>query len=266
MTSRCLAAAVRIFCLSALGCPVVTIGAQENYEIQVYGAKTVEKGFTVFELHSNFTGSGSRSFEGTVLPTNRALHETVEITHGFSDIFEVGFYLFTTASPGDGWQFVGSHIRPRIRAPDSWKLPVGLSLSSEFGPVSTKYDANSWGVELRPIIDQTLGDFYWAFNPTVGWAFKGADAGKGASGMIFSPSIKLQWNLSKLFGAGVEYYGTTGSINRLAPVAEQSHIVYPSLDFDFSENWEFNIGYGVRVAGTGDHDIVKIIIGRRFPF
>ena len=75
--------------------------------------------------------------------------------------------------------------------------------------------------------------------------------------MIFNPSIKLQWNLSKLVGAGVEYYGTTGSINRLAPGAEQSHIIYPSLDFDFSGNWEFNIGYGVRVAGTGDHDIVN---------
>ena len=246
--------------------PIVSIGAQENYEIQVYGAKTVEKGFTVFELHSNFTGNGSRSIEGTVLPTNRALHETVEITHGFSDIFEIGFYLFSAANEGNGWQFVGAHIRPRLRAPDSWKLPVGLSLSSEFGPVSTKYDANSWGVELRPIIDQTLGDFYWAINPTVGWALKGADAGKGASGMIFNPSFKVQWNVSKLIGAGVEYYGTTGSINRLAPRAEQSHIIYPSLDFDFSENWEFNIGYGVRVAGTGDHDIVKIIVGRRFPF
>ena len=261
-----LASACGIFCLSALWLPCAAIGAQENYEIQVYGAKTVDKGYTVFELHSNFTGNGSRSIEGTVLPSNRALHETVEITHGFSDIFEVGFYLFSTTNPGNGWQFVGSHIRPRIRAPDSWRLPVGLSLSSEFGPVSPKYDANSWGVELRPVIDQTLGDFYWAFNPTVGWALKGADAGKGASGMIFNPSIKLQWNLSKLVGAGVEYYGTTGSINRLAAGAEQSHIVYPSLDFDFSENWEFNIGYGVRVAGTGDHDIVKIIIGRRFPF
>ena len=261
-----LASAFCFFCLSALWLPIAAIGAQENYEIQVYGAKTVEKGFTVFELHSNFTGNGSRSIDGTVLPTNRALHETVEITHGFSDIFEIGFYLFSSANEGNGWQFVGAHIRPRIRAPDAWQLPVGVSLSSEFGPVSTKYDANSWGVELRPIIDQTVGDFYWAFNPTVGWALKGADAGNGASGMIFNPSIKVQWNVSKRIGAGVEYYGTTGSINRLAPRAMQSHIVYPSLDFDFSENWEFNIGYGVRVAGTGDHDIVKIIIGRRFPF
>jgi hypothetical protein len=29
--------------------------AQENYEIQVYGAPTMTKGQTMFELHSNFT-------------------------------------------------------------------------------------------------------------------------------------------------------------------------------------------------------------------
>jgi hypothetical protein len=246
--------------------PVVIAGAQENYEIQVYGAKTADRGTTFFELHSNYTGSGSRMLDGTVLPTNNAIHETLEITHGFSDIFEVGFYIFTTANQGTGWQFVGSHIRPRIRAPDSWKLPVGLSLSTEFGPVSTKCDANNWGIELRPIIDQTVGDVYWAFNPTVGWALKGPDAGTGAKGMIFNPNIKVQWNVTKLVGIGAEYYGVTGSINRMAPASEQSHIVYPSIDLDFSDDWEFNIGYGVRVAGTGDHDIIKMIIGRRFPF
>jgi len=29
--------------------------SQENYEIQVYGSKTMQKRNTIFELHSNFT-------------------------------------------------------------------------------------------------------------------------------------------------------------------------------------------------------------------
>ena len=35
--------------------------AQDNYEIQVYGADTVEPGHTMVELHSNFTFQGSKT-------------------------------------------------------------------------------------------------------------------------------------------------------------------------------------------------------------
>ena len=38
--------------------PALSLAAQENYEIQVYGAATVPRGVTMFELHSNYTTSG----------------------------------------------------------------------------------------------------------------------------------------------------------------------------------------------------------------
>ncbi|MBI1809668.1 MAG: hypothetical protein HYR75_07205, partial [Gemmatimonadetes bacterium] len=110
------------------------LAAQANYEIQIYPSATQEKGTTLFELHSNYTGTGTKTVENGVLPTDGVLHNTLEITHGFSDIFELGFYVFTSARAGDGWQVAGSHIRPRVRAPEGWKLPVGLSLSAEVGP------------------------------------------------------------------------------------------------------------------------------------
>ena len=240
--------------------------AQANYEIQVYPSKTADPKSTLFELHSNFTGTGTKSRFGSLLPTNNALHETLEITHGFNDVFELGFYLFASENPGSGLQFVGTHIRPRIRAPESWKLPVGLSLSTEFGPTNKKFDESEWGVELRPIIDQEIGRFYWAFNPTIGWSLKGPDAGQGIHGMEFEPNLKLAWKVSPLYAADIEYYGTTGTLTRMAAAKEQDHMLYPSLDFYFSEDWEFNVGYGFRVAGTGDQNILKFIVGRRFGF
>jgi hypothetical protein len=240
--------------------------AQENYEIQVYPSETADKGKTLFELHSNFTGMGSRLLVGSVLPTNHALHETLEITHGFSDIFEVGFYVFTSASPGEGWQFVGSHLRPRIRVPESWKWPVGVSLSTEFGPTDRKFDESELGIELRPIVDQTIGKLYWAFNPTVGWSMKGPEAGKGINGMMFEPNVKLGWQFSAKVQAGVEYYGTTGSLTRMAPSLEQSHMLYPSVDLFLDPEWEFNAGFGFLVSGSGDKNIFKVILGRRFPW
>ena len=81
------------------------------------------------ELHSNFTIDGSKTVQDGVFPTNHAEHETIEITHGFNDWFEVGFYIFTSERSGQGLQWVGDHIRPRVRIPKKWNWPVGLSLS-----------------------------------------------------------------------------------------------------------------------------------------
>ena len=39
-------------------------------------------GSTMFELHSNYALDGRRTIDAGMLPTNHALHERVEITHG----------------------------------------------------------------------------------------------------------------------------------------------------------------------------------------
>ncbi|HVZ48886.1 MAG TPA: hypothetical protein VG916_08890 [Gemmatimonadaceae bacterium] len=236
--------------------------AQENYEIQVYPSETADPHTTLFEFHTNYTGKGSPRI-GSLLATDGAVHETLEITHGFNSVFELGFYVFTAVPKDGGWQFVGSHIRPRIRAPESWHLPVGLSLSTEFGPTDRKFDPSEFGIEVRPIVDQEIGKFYWAFNPNVEWSMKGPEAGKGVDGMNFNPSIKLAWKLDPRYSAGVEYYGTTGTLSRMSPSGEQDHMLYPSLDFFLDPNYELNVGYGVRIGGSGDENIFKVIFGRR---
>src|ERR1700675_1440564 len=103
--------------------------AQDNYEIQVYGSDLVDPRHTMVELHSNFTIDGSKTIVDGVYPTNHAEHETVEITHGFNDWFECGFYIFTSITAGQSWQWVGDHIRPRVAVPKKWHWPVGVSLS-----------------------------------------------------------------------------------------------------------------------------------------
>src|SRR5256885_8098698 len=96
-----------LFVLSATVLLCIPAAAQENYEIQVYGYDTVAPGHTMVELHSNFTVDGSKTVVDGVQPTNHATHETVEITQGFSDWFETGFYIFTTIQPKGGWEWVG---------------------------------------------------------------------------------------------------------------------------------------------------------------
>lgn len=243
-------------CLLAAGA-----AAQDNYEIQVYGSETVPKGGTMIELHSNFTVSGTRTVQDGVLPTNHALHETLEITHGFNDWFEVGWYVFTSARSGNGWQWVGDHIRPRVRAPSAWHWPVGVSLSTEIGYQRRQFSPDTWTWEIRPIVDKQIGPWYLSFNPSVDRALHGENVSRGFE---FSPNFKFSYDVIKQVSVGLEYYGSLGPIPDLDPIAAQQQQIFPTIDLNLSPQWEFNFGMGVGVTRSTDHLIVKAIVGRRF--
>ena len=181
--------------------------AQDNYEIQVYAYDTVEPGHTMVELHSNFTFEGSKTSEGGMYPTNHQLHETIEITHGFTDWFETGFYIFTSSKNGQGIDWVGDHIRPRVRIPPKWKWPVGLSLSNEVGYQRRQYSADTWTWEMRPIIDKQAGRWYFSFNPTFDKSIHGLSESQG---FVFSPNVKVSYDFTKKITGGLEYYGSVG--------------------------------------------------------
>src|SRR5215831_16020555 len=160
----------------------------DNYEIQVYGSETVPAGRTMVELHSNYTVKGEDETVNGVLPSNHAFHETLEITHGFTPWFETGFYVFTSIQPDSGWEWVGDHIRPRVRAPASWGWPVGVSLSLEAGYQRREFSADTWTLEIRPIVDQMVGRWYWSFNPALERSLKGENAN---AGFFFTPAAKV---------------------------------------------------------------------------
>jgi hypothetical protein len=237
--------------------------AQDNYEIQVYGAETVTPGRTMVELHSNFIFIGSKSVFDGVLPTNHALHETIEITHGFTPWFETGFYIFTSASDRYGWQWVGDHIRPRIRVPEDWHWPVGASLSMEVGYQRQAFSADTWTWEIRPIVDKQLGRWYLSFNPTLDRSFHGPGTRQGVG---FSPNFKAGYDITKKINAGIEYYGALGPVTGFDPIHEQQQQIIPSVDLNLGQDWEFNFGVGVGVTAGTDHLLVKMILGRRFSF
>ncbi len=236
------------------------VGAQENYEIQVYGAETMPVGVTMFELHSNYTPRGRRVLEAGVLPTHHQLHETVEITRGFNPWFEVGVYGFTSAAPGQSWRFVGSHVRPRVRAPEWWDWPVGASLSMEFGYQGRDFSEDTWSVEIRPIVDKRLGAWYASLNPVLGKSLRGVNA---ANGFDFSPNVALNRDLSSVVNVGVEYYGGWGPITALSPPNERTHQLFAVVNLDLGPEWEFNAGVGFGSGALNEKRIVKLILGRR---
>ena len=248
---------------TVMHCWAGTAKAQDNYEIQVYGADTVEKGKTMVELHSNFTFQGSKSTTDGTWPTNHQLHETIEITHGFTDWFETGFYIFTSSQNGFGVDWVGDHIRPRVKVPKKWNWPVGVSISQEIGYQRRQYSVDTWTYELRPIVDKQLGRWYFAFNPAFEKSIHGMNQD---AGFAFSPNFKVSYDFTKKVTGGFEYYGALGPVGNFDPISEQQQQFFPAIDLNLSPKWEVNFGVGVGVTRGTDHLIGKMILGYRFDF
>lgn len=240
------------------GC-IYFISAQDNYEIQVYSSPTMTKGVTMFELHSNFTFIGQKNVIDDVDPTYHALHETLEITQGITNNFELGFYLFTNYTDKYGYKVVGTHIRPRVSVPDKWNWPVGVSLSTEFGYQKREYSADTWSIEIRPIIDKQWGNFYVAFNPTFGISVKPDSSDHVPS---FEPNIKVSYAINKV-ALGVEYYGDIGNVDDIPKLPEQSHSLFFAADLDIDPRWEINFGPGIGLTKNTDAFVFKLILGRR---
>ena len=55
----------------------MSLYAQDNYEIQVYGSETQAPLTTMFELHSNVTTIGFKKEQNGVIADDLAWHETI---------------------------------------------------------------------------------------------------------------------------------------------------------------------------------------------
>jgi hypothetical protein len=215
------------------------------------------------EIHSNVAAKGTKETIDGVVRTQGAFHETLEITQGWTSWFETGFYLFTSIQPDSTWQWVGDHIRPRVRAPESWGLPVGLSLSAEIGYQQREFSTDTWTLELRPIIDKQWGPLYVSINPALERAIKGENAGNGFE---FSPAAKVSYAVTRQIAVGLEYYGSLGPITRFDQARDQQHQLFPVIDLDLGPKWEFNFGIGVGLTPNTDRLIIKSILGYRFDW
>jgi hypothetical protein len=256
------------------------IRAQENYEIQVYPSETMAPKTLMLELHSNFTVQGTTTRQFGMLPTQHQQHETVELTVGITDWFETGLYIFTAEKSGNGVQWVGDHIRPRVRVPPRWRWPVGVSLSSEFGYARSQFANPTWSWQIMPIVDQAIGRWYWAVNGIMVWDVHVVPPPAGSTaqqkltyyrdvapkGVTFGPAATLTYAPSKYFNIGVEYYSYYGQFGNFVSLRNQQQQFFPVVNLFVSANWEVNFGVGWGATAGTDHLIVKCIIGRHFDW
>ncbi len=225
--------------------------SQDANEIQVYGSATTPVRTTMIELHSNYTVYGPK--------LNEQYHpflQTLEVTTGISENFEFGFYVFTYNLNGKT-VYTGSNIRPRVKAPDDWGLPIGMSLSSEIGcSIDPFTKDNDWGAEVRPIFDKTMGSHYLSFNPNVGVSFTNKE-------YLFEPNVKYAYSASPKANIGFEYYGNTGKIFNPVKLPNQEHQLFLALDLFLHPLYEFNFGIGKGITDVSNGLTLKCYVGRR---
>lgn len=235
----------------------VVATAQADNEIQVYASPTIQQKWTIFELHSNYTFKGSKYL--AVPKDARWTNETLEITHGFGKNFEIGFYTFTGISPDGRFQYLGNQLRPRVTVPAEWKWKVGASLSLEFGffrPDDTT--GFFWQGELRPIIDKTVGNWYFALNPNIDFVISGENKGAG-----IAPQFKTVYTFNQKWGLGFEYYGSLGSFKEILPGKMQEHLIGPIIDIYTHPMWEIQGGFLFGLTENSNQRVFKLLLGRR---
>ena len=150
-----------------------------------------------------------------------------------------------------------------MRVPESWHWPVGFSVSTEIGYQRPTYSLDTWGWEIRPIVDKTLGRWYFAVNPALERTWHGPDTRQGFG---FAPAAKVSYDFSKQISAGMEYYGEYGNVTQIDALHQQQQQFFIATDLNVSPKWEINFGVGMGVTASTDHLIIKGIIGRRFSW
>jgi hypothetical protein len=254
------AAVARRFCLQMLGPIVTTIvilglprfaNAQDSFEIRVEQYEQPVFGSFSLEEHLNYAGRGTSSFDGTVAPTNHQFHMSSELTAGLAEHVSVGLMLMTAVVPGTrGLQYAGWRVLPHFFVPESWHLPIKAGLTAEFSFQRAAFDENTTTLELRPILERSIGRVQIDLNPSIERGISRSNLGE--EGWSFEPSLRIAYEAGPHLSPCLEYFGAGGPLGNLLPVERQVHQLYPGVDWKLKDGiqWDFGIGVGLTPMGN----------------
>ena len=234
---------------------LLPLKAQDPFEIHVYEYEALKPRQFTLEQHLNYVGRGAGPAEGPLAPTNDQLHMTYELTAGVTNQFSLGAMLLSAVRPGGpGLEYAGWRILPHLYAPDSWHLPVGLGLVTEFSFQKTTYEENARRVEIRPIVERRFGRLQLDVNPV----FERALHGPGIrDGWGFEPAVRAAYELNKRVTPSLEYYSSDGPLPSFLPIREQVHQFFPGADLRLRENLLWSVGVGFAATPAGNQLIYK---------
>jgi hypothetical protein len=217
--------------------------AQDRFEIQVYDADSASPGEVGLETHLNHVFSDATE-----------THLTLEPHYGAREWLELGAYLQTAVLADGSFDYAGVKLRAKVRLRDRlWNGRLGLALNGEISAVPSRFEANVWGTELRPIVDLELGPIYASVNPILAVDLGGDLAGHPQ----LEPAAKIALRLGTHVSVGLESYSAFGPLDDLG--SEMVERLLAVLDYHAS--WiDLDLGAG-HAWGTDDRWLVKAIVG-----
>ena len=225
-------------------CALVGRGARQLRDL-VCASETVASGATMFELHSNFTWDGRRADEAGVWPTEDAVHETCWRSRTASRPGSRQDSSVSTSARGRAGLAGSATTSAHESAPESWGLPVGLSLSMEIGYQRPVVSPDIWTWEIRPIIDKQLGRWYMSVNPALERSWHGPTV---TDGLDFAPDGTIGFDVNPFLNVAAEYYASFGSLTHFSPIESQQHQLFGAINL----NWSWR-GNSIWASVRGSH-------------
>jgi hypothetical protein len=231
--------------------------ALDAFEIQVYDGTANAPGAAGLELHVNDVVSGLETAPPPELPSHHQAHFTLEPSFGVTSWWELGGYLQTALRADGAYDYAGVKLRSKLVTPPRWSARARLGVNVEVSALPERYEADRWGLEVRPIAAWDAGPLSVAVNPIVDVPLTGGPA-------TFEPAATALAVLRGRASFGVEYYAALGPLTGLAVAREQQHYIYEVVNLLAVPGFELNAGVGQGLTETSNPLVIKLILGYVF--
>ena len=231
--------------------------ALDAFEIQVYDGTSDPAGVPGLELHVNGVASGLTTAPAPELAPNHQVHFTLEPSYGVTSTWELGGYLQTALLPDGTYDFAGAKLRSKLVTSPAWSTRVRLGVNVEVSGLPRRYEAEGWGLEVRPIAAWDVARVRLAVNPIVDVSLTGGAA-------TLEPAAQALYELPGLASAGLEYYAALGSLAGFSPARDQQHYLFEVVNLLAVRGFELNAGVGEGLTATSNPLVAKIILGYVF--
>jgi hypothetical protein len=231
--------------------------ALDAFEIQVYDGTANAPGVFGLELHSNVVASGVTTVEPPELPPNHQAHFTLEPSFGVTTWWELGGYLQTAIRADGTYDYAGVKLRSKFVTPPAWSKRLRFGANFEVSDLPARYEADRWGVEVRPIAAWDVAHLRLAVNPII-------DVPLTGGAVTFEPAAQALYEFPGAASFGVEYYAALGPVAGLAPARDQQHYLFEVANLLAVRNLELNAGVGQGLTSTSNALVIKVIVGYTF--
>ena len=235
---------------------------------KVYGYQPAEAGEIEFSLWNSYIPSSDApyAFFGEDLSRDGLLAHSLELEYGLSNRFGIAAYVDFEDPKGGGLKYVRAKaIMAHYAFFEKGSRPVDIAIYLEY--IINKKDYKDYEeLEMRLILEKDVGAFIIDFNPIFEKKTSGSEAEEGvefnyAFGIYYSNNEEGIYSSKNLIiQPGIEFYGEMGEIADFKSLSDQSHYIFPTLDFFIGQRLRWHTGVGFGLTDASDKIMFKSIL------